>query len=291
MFRFLTRQNFFVNLLAAIALVVLIIFAFLWSLGFITHHGEYEKVPGIQGKTLVQAQQALESKGFKVEVLDSLYYDSLPPLVVIKQSPEGEQMVKSNRVIYLTVNRSQPPLVEVPNMVGFTFRNAEMYLRQLNLKLGDTTRRPDLAKDAVLEQSYQGKAITSGTKIFIGSKISFVLGSGLGDEQFNVPNLVGMTYEEAKAALSAQSLNFGSPVALGGISDTLHAYVVRQYPKVKEEPDENGYVQINKIRAGQVIDMWLSRQQPNVEEVDSITNPKSSRPKTTAPKKEKDNDY
>ncbi len=291
MFRFLTRQHFIVNLLAAIALVVLIIFVFLWSLGFITHHGEYEKVPGIQGKLLSQAQQILEDKGFKVEVQDSLYYDSLPPLSIIKQSPEGDMMVKSNRVVYLTVNRSQPPLVEVPNMVGFTLRNAEMFLKQLNLKLGDTTRRPDIAKDAVLEQLYQGKTITPGTKIFIGGRISFVLGSGLGEDQFNVPNLIGMTYEEARATLASMNLSNGAPIPTGGISDTLHAYVVRQYPKVKEEPDENGYIQINKIREGQVVDLWLSSAKPTTDEVDSISNPKSKKPKQDQPKKSDANDY
>lgn len=267
MFRFLTRQHFIVNLLAAILLVLLLIMGFLWSLGIITHHGEYEKVPSVVGKTLEQATELLEDKGFDVEVQDSLWYDSLPRLAVIKQSPEGDMMVKSNRLIYLTVNRSQPPMVEVPSMVGFTFRNAEMYLRQLGLKLGDTTRKPDIAKDAVLEQLYNGKTITAGTKIYLGSKISFVLGSGLGEEEFAVPDLVGMSFDEAKAALAGLNLNVGAVVYGGGISDTGRAFITQQRPKVKEEPDENNFIQVNKIREGQGIDLWLSREKPVIDSV------------------------
>jgi eukaryotic-like serine/threonine-protein kinase len=280
-FKFLTRQHFIVNLLAAIALVALLIYLFLLSLGFITHHGEYDKVPSVKGKSLSQAEQILTDKGFKVQVQDSLYFDTLPPLSVLKQSPEGEMMVKANRVIYLTVNRSSPPLVEIPNMVGFSFRNAEMNLKQLGLKLGDTTRKPDIAKDAVMEQLYQGHNITAGTKIFMGSTISFVLGSGLGEEEFKVPNIVGMTFEEAKATLAGMNLNVGALVA-PGISDTPHAYVTKQYPPIKTEKDELGRFQINMIREGQGIDLWLGREPVNSEEEEENTGddkPKRKKPK------------
>ena len=287
-FRFLTRQHFIVNLLAAIALVFILIVGFLWSLGYITHHGEYDKVPLVKGKSLIQAQQILADKGFKVLVQDSLYIDSLPPLSVIKQSPEGDMMVKSNRMVYLTVNRSAPPLVEVPNMVGFSFRNAEMYLKQLGLKLGDTTRKPDIAKDAVMEQLYQGHNITAGTKLFMGSTISFVLGSGLGEDEFKVPNIVGMTFEEAKATLAGMNLNVGALVVQGGVSDTLHAYVTKQYPPIKTEPDELGRFQVNMIREGQGIDLWVGREAVNREEDsgDADTNKDKAKPKKAKPKDE-----
>ncbi len=286
MFRFLTRQHFIVNLLAAIALVALLIIGFLWSLGYITHHGEYDKVPSVKGKSLSQAEQILIGKGFKVEVQDSLYIDTLAPLSVIKQSPEGEMMVKSNRLVYLTVNRSAPPLVEVPNMVGFSFRNAEMYLKQLGLKLGDTTRKPDIAKDAVMEQLYQGHNITAGTKIFMGSTISFVLGSGLGEDEFKVPNLVGMTFEEAKATLSGMNLNIGAPIYSAGITDTLHAYVTKQNPPIKTEPDELGRFQVNMIREGQSIDLWIGREAVTREEDSEEGNADNDKkkPKKTKPK-------
>jgi len=257
-FKFITRRHFLINFLAAIALVIGLMFLFLWSLGFITNHGAFEKVPGVKGRLLAEAIKSLEIKGFKVEVQDSLYIDSLPPFAVIKQSPEADMMVKSNRTIYLTINRSQPPLVEMPNMVGFSFRNAEMYLKQLGLKLGDTTRKPDIARDAVMEQLYMGGQIRAGTKIFAGSTISFVLGSGLGEEEFKVPSIIGLTFKEARDLLKSMNLNVAGLVPDPDVKDTANAFVWKQSPTVTTEMGD-GAIQTNMIRAGQGVDMWLSK--------------------------------
>jgi beta-lactam-binding protein with PASTA domain len=131
-FKFITHRPFWVNLLAAFLLVGLLVLGLFWMLGSITKHGAYEKIPSIIGKSAKDAASILESKGFVVEIQDSLWDEKLPALVVIRQSPEADQMVKVNRRVYLTINRSQPPLVDVPNMVGLSFRNAELYLKQLD---------------------------------------------------------------------------------------------------------------------------------------------------------------
>jgi eukaryotic-like serine/threonine-protein kinase len=258
-FKFITRRHFLINLIVAILLVIGLVFLFLWSLGFITNHGDFEKVPGVKSKALTDAKKLLESKGFKVEVQDSLYIDSLPPFAIIKQSPDAEMMVKSGRTIYLTINRSNPPLVEMPNMVGFSFRNAEMYMKQLGLKLGDTTRKPDIAKDAVLEQLYNGQQIKAGVKIYMGSTISFVLGNGLGEDEFDVPIITGLTFKEAKEILGGMSLNIGALVIDGDVKDTANAFVYKQSPN-KTTDLGDGIIQTNKIREGQGIDMYLGKR-------------------------------
>ncbi len=262
MFKFITKQHFIVNLIAAIALVALLMYGFLQMLGVITHHGAFEKVPSVTGMPLTKAIQILQEKGFEVEVQDSVYIDSIAPLNTVRQSPLADAMVKSNRTIYLTVNRSQPPQVDMPNLVGFSFRNAQMYLAQLGLKLGDTTRRPDIAKDAVLEQTFNGQPIGVGAKVFMGSTIGFVLGDGLGENEFPVPNLLGMTFAQAKAALKGMNLNIGGIVATG-VKDTASAFIYKQYPMVRTEVSENVY-QTNTVREGQGIDIYLSVTMPAI---------------------------
>ncbi len=150
-----------------------------------------KKYHHIVGKNVDEARRILENNGFEVEIQDSIYIDSIPKLAVIKQSPDADATVKVNRTIYLTLNRAQPPLVEMPNLVGFSLRNAQMYLENLGLHLGDTTFRPDIAKNAVLEQIYNGQPVKAGTKIFMGSTISFVLGNGVSDLDMAVPDLMG----------------------------------------------------------------------------------------------------
>jgi beta-lactam-binding protein with PASTA domain len=254
-FKFLTHRPLWVNILFVLIIVALLVFLFFGSLDYITKHNEYQKVPSVIGKNIDAARTLLEAKGFEVEIHDSLYIDTFPKLAVIKQSPEGDATVKVNRTIYLTLNRAQPPLVEMPNLVGFSTRNAEMYLKNLGLHMGDTTYRPDIAKNAVLEQLYKGQPIKAGTKIFMGSSISFVLGSGVSDMELAVPNLIGKTYSRAKSLMRSMNINF-TPVIDTDVSDTANSYVTRQRPPKYNETD--GERRLNRIKPGQNIDIWLS---------------------------------
>jgi beta-lactam-binding protein with PASTA domain len=255
-FRFITHRPLWINILIAIVLTVLVVLIFFGSLDYLTKHGQYQKVPSIAGKNVDEARKILEDKGFEVEILDSLYIDTIAKLAVIKQSPGGDATVKVNRTIYLTINRAQPPLVEMPNLVGFSIRNAQMYLENIGLHLGDTSFRPDIAKNAVLEQLYNRQPIKSGTKIFMGSTISFVLGNGVGTLEMAVPDLMGKRYSQAKAMLRSLDLNF-TPVFDPDVADTPGSYVTRQNPQ-KYTQSANGDKKLNRIKPGQTIDMWLS---------------------------------
>jgi beta-lactam-binding protein with PASTA domain len=254
-FNFLTHRPLWVNILVVLVVTALLILLFFGSLDYITNHNKYEKVPSVVGKTIDAARKTLENKGFEVEIQDSLYIDTLPRLAVIKQSPSGDATVKIHRTIYLTLNRARPPLVEMPNLVGFSIRNAEMYLENLGLHRGDTSYRPDIAKNAILEQLYNGQPIKSGTRIYMGSTISFVLGSGVSDEDVAVPNLIGRTYSQAKSLLRNMSINY-TPVIDMDVTDTANSYVTRQSPTRYTEFD--GARRTNRIKPGQNIDIWLS---------------------------------
>lgn len=256
MFKFITHKPLWVNILVVIVLVVLLVLVFFGSLDYITKHGKYQKVPSVVGKNIDQARRSLEDKGFEVQIQDSLYIDTFPKLAVIKQSPDGDANVKVNRTIYLTINRAQPPLVEMPNLVGFSIRNAQMYLENLGLHLGDTSFRPDIAKNAVLEQLYNGQPVKSGTKIFMGSTISFVLGNGVGNLEMGVPDLMGKHYSQARSLLRSLDLNF-TPVFDMDVTDSANAFVTRQNPQ-KYAQSAGGDKRYNRIKPGQTIDIWLS---------------------------------
>ena len=255
--------NFLFHLIIAIGLFVLLVLGTLWALGVITNHGQYERVPEIMGKDVREAVRILEGQGFEVDLQDSTWDETKPPRSILKQTPLANAEVKSGRTIYLTVNRSQPPLVEVPNFVGLSFRNAELYLKQMGLRLGDTLRKPDIAKDAVLEQLYNNRQLAPGTEIFEGSVVSFVLGSGLGTEEMRVPVLVGQTFTQARNTLLSLGLNPGALIVDADVRDTANAFVYRQNPET-ETPVPEGTPIINKIRPGQSMDIWLSRTRASI---------------------------
>lgn len=257
MFSFITRRPLWVNILAGILLAVGAFFIFVASLGWLTNHNDSKTVPAITGMGMEKAIKTLDKAGFIVEIQDSVYVDSLPPMSVLKQIPDGDEIVKSSRIVYLVVNRAVPPLIDMPNLVGYSFRNAELTMKAFNLKLGDTTRRPDFALNSVLEQSFNGSPIAAGAKIRMGSTISLVLGDGIGNSEFIVPTLVGMTFGEAKELMSSKGLSFGV-VTASGVADTANSFIYKQIPeKIDDEK------QLRFIRSGQTIDIWLSRDKPS----------------------------
>ena len=238
---------------------------FFYSLGWITGHDNYEKVPEIVGRDVKDAVSFLKTQGFKVEVIDSVYEMKLPKLSVVKQSPEPDAVVKHGRTIYLTINRQEAPTVEMPNLVGLSFKSAQLYLESMGLLLGDTSFRPDIARNSILNQRFDGNEIKQGTRIPIGSKISFVIGSGIGLNEMDMPNLVGLNYYEAKALLNSMNILIGMPILLdANITDTANAYVVKQEPQVFYQPIPGQFI-INKIRKGQVVDLWLSTTAPVID--------------------------
>lgn len=259
----ITGKSIWVNILAAIGILVVLLILFFSSLGWLTGYGKVEKVPSVTGQNVLAAQQILQAKGFDVVIQDSLYIDNIPKQAVIRQSPEADATVKSGRAVYLTVNRSIPPQVEMPNMAGFSIRSAEMYLRSLGLKLGEVTYKPDIARNSVLEQYYNGAQITAGTKIPLGSTISFVLGSGVGGSDIPVPDLVGMTLLEARTYLATVNVNIGSIVATDAVKDSAAAFIVKQSPTVLSDVlGPTGQKVPNKIRQGQVMDIYISSIAP-----------------------------
>jgi beta-lactam-binding protein with PASTA domain len=244
-----------------ILIVLLLVFAFFSLLGVITKHDEYQKVPSVIGKTYVEAAGILKTAGLEATIQDSVYEDTAQALQVMRQSPDADATVKSNRKVYLTINRAVPPQVEMPDLRGFSLKSAELYLQNVGLKMGDTTYVPDIAKNAVKDQKINGNSISPGTKINMGSHIDLVIGNGVGQEVMSVPDLIGMTVAQARDYLSSSNIELGSVIPDGTVPDMENAYIIKQNPQPYSEIAEGETVP-NKIRPGQIMDIWISATPP-----------------------------
>jgi beta-lactam-binding protein with PASTA domain len=260
------------NILIGIGGLFFLLIVFFLSLGWITGYGKTAKVTSVVGQSFIAAQQQLEKEGFEVVILDSIYVDSIAKLAVIRQTPEADEIVKAGRTIYLTINRIVPPQVEMPSLVGFSLKSAELYLQSLQLKLGAVTYKPDFARNAVLDQLFNGVSIAQGVKIPLGSTISLVIGTGVGGEETDMPNLVGLTYPEAMNQLLLQRIGVGSVLSLETIKDSATSFVFRQTPGYLSTKLDSltGMPVPNKIRQGQLVDLYLSNTPPPK---DSISGP------------------
>lgn len=262
MFQFITGKSIWVNIIAGLLLMVGGLFLLNVLMAPLTKHGKSRVVPNITGKPFEDAKKILKNSGFDIEIQDSIYVDTSAKGSVLRQIPEGDAVVKINRKVYLTINRHVPPEVEMPNLIGFSFRNAEMQLKNMGLRIGDTIFKPDFAKNSVLEQLYKGTTIAAGTKIQQGSELILVLGDGIGDLAFTVPDLIGMTYGSAKSLLESNGLNFLVVLPDPGIIDSLNAFIYWQNPPRFSEDGKR-----LKIRPGQTMDVRLSLVKPIVDSI------------------------
>lgn len=238
------------HFLLIILVCVLLFLLFFGSLGVITNHGDETKVPNVTGKNVTQAVKTLEGLGFEVRV-DSTYEPTRKAFLVLLQMPEVGEVVKTGRTLFLTVNKAMPPETPMPNLVNLSYRSAALILQSNRLVVGDTTYRPDIAKGAILEQLFNGQPIRPGTMIPQGSRISLVIGDGLGNTEMPVPDVIGMTYAEAIAMLSSNNLMV-TPVFDQGITDTASFKVYRQTPSAISDLGVP-----SRIREGDGIDIYI----------------------------------
>lgn len=262
MIKYVTSRPLWFNILVALLIIILIFITFMLSLNWITRHGEYKKVPAVTGKNINDVMKQIDEAGFDLVIQDSVYYDSLPRGIVLKQVPEADQVVKVNRTVYVIINRFVAPDISMPNIVGFSYRNVELSLKNLGLKIGDTTYKPDFAKGSILEMSVNGKPLKPGDKIKVGSVIDLVIAGGQSEEDMAVPKLIGMPYAEAKILAEAKGLSL---MAIpNGVTDIENGYVYKQEPSPKT--GDGAYV---RIRQGQMMTVWLQREPVNLDSLDN----------------------
>ncbi len=181
LFRFIYSKTSLVQVVIAIAMIVILSYVALQWLESTTNHHQRIIVPSLSKKTLDEVAKILEEKDLRFEVQDSANFNpDYPRFSVIEQNPKAGSEVKENRKIYVTLNPSGYRKIEVPDVIQKTRRQAEPKLIALGFKIGSVTYQPNIARDMVLELRHQGKKLEPGTKLMKTSTIDLVLGDGRG---------------------------------------------------------------------------------------------------------------
>lgn len=233
-------------------------------LPYATHHGESLTVPNLIGMQMEELETFLAENNMRYEVNDSSYTDTLPPLAVTRQFPNAGEQVKSNRKIFVSVNRVSPPTVPIPDLVNdssISSRiNAEVVLRSNELKIGRIILEPSPFLNLVKELRYKGKPIAPGTRVPKGSAIDLVVGDGNGPADFTIGDLIGDTFTQAKFKLAGWNLHLGSVQIPEDIDTTgMETFVYKQFPAVGDS-----------VRVGDPVDLWIGPKgyEEPVEEVE-----------------------
>lgn len=179
--RFIFSKKFLQQILLAGTLVIALVFGLLWWLGYSTNHNQKLEVPDLSKLSLDEVEKLLESKKMRYAILDSVNYNpEYPPYSVMEQIPEAGAMVKENRKIYINLNPSDFPRLDIPDVLGKTLRQVKPTLLAMGFEIGAISYKPYLAEDVVLEMHYKGKEIQPGDKVQKTSKIDLVVGDGMG---------------------------------------------------------------------------------------------------------------
>lgn len=259
MLRYFISKEFFLTILGLIVLGgLLYLTVFFWILPAYAKHGKGITVPDVQQLSLADASSALEEADLRPYVLDSTYLEGVPPGTVLKQYPEAYKRVKPDRRISLTINQRTPPMKKMPEIKDMILYQAKVSLEGRGLSLGRVSFREDISYDKVLEVSYLGKPVSKGDEVPVGAKIDVVVSKKQGTLRIAIPDLTGLTYEEALNVISNNLLQLGGVSYSPGGSDDQQGRVYSQRPK-------SGFG--DSVRVASPIDIFVYGSEPVENEV------------------------
>lgn len=198
-------KSFFRFVLLALVLLVVALISALTAMRFAIH-GREEVVPGLVGKTPLEARKLAEASGFEMEVERQYYSPTIPEGRILSQLPPAGARIRRGWRIRVAASLG-PQRVAIPNVLGDSERAAEMNIRRRGLDVGAVAHieMEGATADQVLAQSPSPNA--SGIS---APKISLLTGEPAQPEAFVMPNLAGQSLGGVTIVLHDAGLRLGS---------------------------------------------------------------------------------
>lgn len=222
------------NLLIAFAIVVALLFGSMIFLNVFTKHNQELSVPDLANMTVAQAETVAAEAGMRVEVTDSAFVKRMKRGSVYRQNPVPGSKVKYGRRISLTINAVNPRQITMPDLIGYSTRQAKAEILSRGLVLGRLIYEKDMATNNVLRQLHDGKEIEPGSMVESEAVIDLVVGLNSRDNVTFIPYLAGLRNLSAVEAVHDHSLNLGTlrfDDTVKDYEDSLNAVVFKQVPE------------------------------------------------------------
>lgn len=267
-FEFLKQKKFYIHLLTIVLLSFVLIWIVFRLLDTYTRHDKVYTMPDLTGQNYLDVKREY-NKDFNFILIDSVYPKGQEPGSIVQQDPLPGSKVKKGRNVYYIIVAVTPEKTEMPDLKNLSLRQAVATLESHGLEVEKLVYRDYFAKNAIIEQYYEGKAIVPGTEITKGSKITLHVGFGQDKKRIEVPNLIGKPASEIKRALNIAGLNIGEEYYSD--NDSI------QYLKVsKMQPGPSSSL----VEAGTNINIWyrsskrfdFEKEYKNLLHEDSINN-------------------
>ncbi|MBN2522341.1 MAG: PASTA domain-containing protein [Bacteroidales bacterium] len=248
---YLRSSIFIKNLLLAIGLAITLLIVLLLYLRIYTHHGRSIAIPDFSDLPVEDAGKYITKRKLRYEILDSVYVAEKDGGIIVDQYPKPGSLVKKNRKIYFTINAHAPEKILMPDLVGITLREARTKIEIAGLKIGKLIYRYDMAINVVLEQHLNGEPIEAGDTVPKGISVDLILGKGLANERSMVPNLIGLSVEEAKNKAADALFAISTAIPDNSVinNDTITPFIFRQHPVRAENV---------RVPLGTQITLWIT---------------------------------
>lgn len=154
------------------------------------------EVPYVVDETLESARRDIEKAG--LQIIIERTSDEIKPLgTVISQNPEYGTAMKKNEYVTLTVSTG-PKMQAAPSILDLSREEAEAKLSEYGFKMFTLSKKLSAKPyDTVISQQPE-----EGTLMENGSVVEVILSGG----SVKLPNLIGMTQEEAMSVIRQQGL-------------------------------------------------------------------------------------
>jgi beta-lactam-binding protein with PASTA domain/tRNA A-37 threonylcarbamoyl transferase component Bud32 len=175
-------------------------------------------VPGVVNKAESAALDELEHLGFEVKT-EKKFVDGTSQGQVIDQDPDEGVALKEGKTVHLVVSLGPTP-VDVPDLTGLYQDDAVAKLEEVGLAAGEVERQYSETADVGLVLDWSPK----GVKHPKGGTVDLVISQGPPPRP--IPNVAGMSFDQAKKALAdvglvaVQAERYDDEVAKGKVIGT-----------------------------------------------------------------------
>ena len=153
------------------------------------------EVPNVVGMTTDEATETIQDAGFSVGSISQDYSSEVDEGLVMSQDPASDTKKEAKSKVNLVVSKGTEHIT-VPDIVGLSAADAKAELQKVGLTAvaGTAEYSDEISKDRVVSQSP-----AAGTDLAKGDSVTYIL--SLGEEKGEVPNVIGMGYQDAESTL------------------------------------------------------------------------------------------
>ena len=213
-------------IMTLVVIALLLIGGSVWALSRSAATPEAVSVPNVVGLSQADAKSQIEAAGLEWELNpEKVASDTVEKDSVASTDPAGGTQAEKGSTVRVTIS-SGPDSVTLPdNLVGMSPDEARQAVEALGLKWEVNSSK--VASDTVAEGKVAQTNPSPGSKVKAGQTITAYLSSG--SDQVEVPDLVGMSQDQARSALKAVGLELGNVTTVD--SDKDKDRIVSQEPE------------------------------------------------------------